>query len=60
MNLLDVIRHIGLLQYPRKIIQLGEARSEHTDCVLDPVDTDDHTATSRSYLIFVRNLVLLH
>ena len=59
-NLLHVIRHIGLLQYPRKIIQLGEARSKHTDCVLDPVGTDDHTATSRSYLEVVRNVLLLH
>ena len=60
LNLLNVIRYIGLLQYPRKIIQLGEARSEHTDCVLDPVDTDDRTATSRSYLEVVRNVLLLH
>jgi len=56
-----VIRYTGLLQYPRKIIQLRETLSEHADCVDDvPVDTDVHTATSRGYLEVIPDVLLLH
>ena len=60
LNFFNVIPHIWLFHYAGKVIQFWKALTEHAHCVLDPVDTDDHTAMSRGYFKVVDDVVLFH